>query len=94
MRRAIIDHLLRRGPTPVGELAKRFPVSRPAISQHLAVLKHARLVTDRADGNRRVYQLDAAGFESLRTYFEQFWSDALTAFQRRVDRQPKGRKKR
>lgn len=85
-RRAIIDRLL-RGPVSVGRLAEEFPVSRPAISQHLRVLKQANLVTDQAAGTRRVYQLNPQGFESLREYFDQFWSSALAAFQRKVEEQ-------
>jgi DNA-binding transcriptional ArsR family regulator len=83
-RRAILSRL-RNGPLAVGVLARGFPITRPAISQHLRVLKEARLVTDRADGNRRLYQLDPAGFDSLRDYLEQFWTDALSAFQARVE---------
>ncbi|HUP89660.1 MAG TPA: metalloregulator ArsR/SmtB family transcription factor [Longimicrobiales bacterium] len=94
MRRAIVDQLLKKGPSAVGELARQFPVSRPAISQHLAVLKSARLVTDRRDGNRRLYQIDPAGFDSLRSYFDQFWSDALAAFKRHADQQSNRRRKR
>jgi DNA-binding transcriptional ArsR family regulator len=85
-RRAIVDRLL-RGPVSVGRLAEEFPVSRPAISQHLRVLKQANLVTDQAAGTRRVYQLNPQGFESLREYFDQFWSSALAAFQRKVEEQ-------
>jgi DNA-binding transcriptional ArsR family regulator len=85
-RRAIIHRLL-RGPVSVGKLAQEFPVSRPAISQHLRVLKQANLVTDQASGTRRVYQLDPQGFESLRSYFDQFWSIALNAFQQKVEEQ-------
>ena len=85
-RRAIVHRLL-RGPISVGKLAEEFPVSRPAISQHLRVLKLASLVTDQISGTRRVYQLNAQGFESLRTYFDQFWSIALTAFQQKVEEQ-------
>src|ERR1051325_3468041 len=91
-RRAIVNHLLADGPMAVGELAKRFPVSRPAISQHLAVLKGAHLVTDRQEGNRRLYQLDPEGFDSLRDYFDQFWTGALAAFKQRVEEQPKRRR--
>ena len=83
-RRAILARLL-DGPLPVGELAREFPVSRPAISQHLRVLKDARLVTDRADGTRRVYTLNPDAFESLREYFDQFWNHALAAFKRTVE---------
>jgi DNA-binding transcriptional ArsR family regulator len=85
-RRAIIDRLL-RGPVSVGRLAEEFPVSRPAISQHLRVLKKANLVTDQAAGTRRVYQLNPQGFESLREYFDQFWSSALAAFKQKVEEQ-------
>ena len=85
-RRAILDRLL-RGPTSVGEIAKEFPVSRPAISQHLRVLKEARLVRDHVVGTRRLYELDHQGFESLRAYFDRFWSSALTAFKQRVEEQ-------
>jgi DNA-binding transcriptional ArsR family regulator len=85
-RRAIVDRLL-RGPISVGKLAEEFPVSRPAISQHLRVLKHAGLVTDQVDGTRRVYQLDPQGFESLRSYFDRFWSIALDAFKQKVEEQ-------
>jgi DNA-binding transcriptional ArsR family regulator len=83
-RRAIVARLL-DGPTAVGELARGFPISRPAISQHLRVLKEARLVFDRKAGNRRLYQLDPAGFASLREYFDRFWTVALEEFKRRVE---------
>ena len=83
-RRAILDRLL-KGPQPVGELAREFPVSRPAISQHLRILKQANLVVDRPAGNRRVYQLNPEGFDSLRDYFDQFWTQALTAFKKKVE---------
>jgi DNA-binding transcriptional ArsR family regulator len=68
-------------------LAEEFPVSRPAISQHLRVLKQANLVRDEVAGTRRVYQLNPDGFESLRAYFDQFWSQALAAFQQKVEEQ-------
>ena len=73
---------------PVGELARGFPISRPAISQHLRVLKEARLVTDRAAGTRRLYELDPAGFDSLRHYLDRFWTHALAAFKRKVEEVP------
>ncbi len=85
-RRAIVQRLL-RGPVSVGKLAEEFPVSRPAISQHLRVLKQANLVRDEVAGTRRVYQLNPDGFESLRAYFDQFWSQALAAFQQKVEEQ-------
>jgi DNA-binding transcriptional ArsR family regulator len=84
-RRAILARLI-HGPMAVGELAREFPVSRPAISQHLRVLKDANLVLDRPAGTRRLYQLNPAGFETLRQYFEQFWGQALEAFRREVER--------
>ncbi len=80
---------LLEGPAPVGKLAVGFPMSRPAISQHLKVLKDARLVMDHAQGNRRVYRLNPEGFNSLRDYLDQFWSIALEAFQKKVEAQEK-----
>jgi DNA-binding transcriptional ArsR family regulator len=84
-RRAIFEHLA-RGPSAVGDLAREFPVSRPAVSQHLRVLKDAGLVTDRRDGNRRLYAVDPRGVEAMRAYFDTFWSDALAAFQKAAER--------
>ena len=84
-RRAILARLV-DGPRAVGELAADFPVSRPAISQHLRILKNANLVVDRAAGNRRLYQLNPEGFETLQEYFEQFWGQALSAFRREVEK--------
>jgi DNA-binding transcriptional ArsR family regulator len=78
-RRAIFERLA-AGPRAVGELALRLPVSRPAVSQHLRVLKDAGLVLDRKVGNRRLYRLNAAGIEGLRDYFDRFWTQALEAF--------------
>jgi DNA-binding transcriptional ArsR family regulator len=86
-RRAILARLL-MGPLPVGELARDFPVSRPAISQHLGVLKRANLVTDRAAGTRRVYAVNPEAIESLRQYFDRFWVQALSAFKKRVEGHP------
>lgn len=82
--RAILARLL-AGPLPVGELARGFPVSRPAISQHLRLLKQANLVIDRPMGTRRVYQLHPEGFNSLREYFDQFWGLALDSFKNKVE---------
>jgi DNA-binding transcriptional ArsR family regulator len=84
-RRAIFERLA-RGPSAVGELAKDFPVSRPAVSQHLKVLKDAGLVIDRRDGSRRLYAVDPNGLDAMRAYFDSFWSDALAAFQRAAER--------
>jgi uncharacterized protein YndB with AHSA1/START domain len=72
----------------VGELASELPVSRPAVSQHLKVLKGARLVSDRPAGNRRIYQVDPAGLSAVRTYLDRFWTQALGAFKEAVERQP------
>jgi DNA-binding transcriptional ArsR family regulator len=85
-RRAILERLL-SGPLAVGELAREFPVSRPAISQHLRVLKNARLVVDRPAGTRRVYQVNPEGVEMLRRYFDRFWTDALAAFKKAADQE-------
>jgi DNA-binding transcriptional ArsR family regulator len=84
-RRAILARLVEAGPLPVGELAREFPMSRPAISQHLRVLKDARLVTDSAAGTRRVYAVNPQAIESLRKYFDRFWARALTAFKKKLD---------
>ncbi len=84
-RRAILARL-RKGPTPVGQLARGFSISRPAISQHLRVLKEAGLVVDRAEGTRRIYELNPAAFASLREYFDEFWGVALIAFKAHVQR--------
>lgn len=87
-RRAILSRLL-RGPVAVGELAREFPISRPAISQHLRILKDARLVADSAAGNRRYYTIDLEGLSNLRAYFDQFWDEALAAFKRTVEKESK-----
>jgi DNA-binding transcriptional ArsR family regulator len=84
-RRAILARLADDGPLAVGELAREFPVSRPAISQHLRVLKEAHLVVDTAAGTRRLYAVNPAAIESLHKYFERFWARSLAAFKRRVE---------
>nr|WP_257031007.1 metalloregulator ArsR/SmtB family transcription factor [Edaphobacter lichenicola] len=83
-RRMLLERL-RRGPLPVGELARGLTVSRPAVSQHLRVLKEAKLVRDEAAGTRRYYSLDPKGFEALRKYLDNFWGEALEAFQAKVE---------
>jgi DNA-binding transcriptional ArsR family regulator len=83
-RRAIFERL-GAGPRAVGELADELPVSRPAVSQHLKVLKDAGLVVDRKAGTRRLYQLDPQGVGALRAYFDTFWTQALTAFKDAVE---------
>src|SRR6058998_716668 len=78
-RRAIFEQL-RKGPRAVGEIADELPVSRPAVSQHLRVLKEAGLVTERRNGTRRIYRVDPDGLGELRAYFDEFWNEALAAF--------------
>ncbi len=84
-RRAIVECLAER-PRAVGELAERLPVSRPAVSQHLKVLKEAGLVVDRAVGTRRIYQLDPNGIGALRAELDRYWSQALANFKELVER--------
>jgi DNA-binding transcriptional ArsR family regulator len=84
-RRAIFERL-RKGPLPVGALAEGMPVSRPAVSQHLRVLKDAGLVGERKDGTRRVYSVQVQGLRELREYLERFWGDALGAFKAEAER--------
>ena len=78
-RRAIVEQL-RAGDRSVGELAAALPISRPAVSRHLRLLKEAGLVTDRAEGTRRLYRLHDAGIEAVRDYLEQVWGDATARF--------------
>ena len=87
-RRAIFERLAER-PRAVGELARDLPVSRPAVSQHLKVLKDAGLVVDRRDGNRRMYQLNPDGVGALRAYLDRFWTLSLAAFKRAAEQSPK-----
>jgi DNA-binding transcriptional ArsR family regulator len=84
-RRAIFERL-REGPRAVGELASGLPVSRPAVSQHLRVLKEAGLVSERRDGTRRIYRLDPSGLAEVRAYFDDFWTQALAAFKEAAER--------
>ena len=83
-RRAIFERVAGR-PSAVGELAEAFPVSRPAVSQHLKVLKEAGLVTDRRDGNRRIYRADPDGVAALRSELDRFWGQALATFKEVVE---------
>ena len=83
-RRAVFE-LLADGPRAVGDLARRLPVSRPAVSQHLRVLKDAGLVVDRPVGNRRLYRLDPEGVGAMRAYLDRFWDEALAAFAAAVE---------
>jgi DNA-binding transcriptional ArsR family regulator len=79
-RREIFERLARR-PRPVGELADGLPVSRPAVSQHLRVLRDAGLVSDTKYGSRRLYRVDPDGVAGMRAYLDRFWGDALAAFE-------------
>jgi DNA-binding transcriptional ArsR family regulator len=87
-RREIFERIA-SGPVAVGELARDLPVSRPAVSQHLRVLKDANLVIDRPAGTRRIYQLDPAGIEALRSYLDGFWNRSLAAFKQAAERTEK-----
>ena len=83
-RRAVFARVAQR-PRPVGEIARDLPVSRPAVSQHLRVLKDAGLVSDRSDGTRRIYMVRQDGLAALRAQLDQFWNDALVNFRALVD---------
>lgn len=85
-RRAVLRRL-RGGARSVGEIAEGMEVSRPAVSQHLKILRTARLVTVRAEGTRRVYAVDTRGIESLRKWLDGFWDEALTAFKVMAERE-------
>lgn len=87
-RRAIFERLA-SGPCSVGDLASELPVSRPAVSQHLRVLKEAGLVFDRPAGTRRLYQLDPDGVDAMRAYVDQFWNQALAAYKAAAELDPK-----
>ena len=84
--RRLVFERLRAGPQPVTAIARGLPVSRPAVSQHLKVLKEAGLVKDRPEGTRRVYSIDPLGLGELRRWLDQFWDEALAAFQEEVER--------
>jgi DNA-binding transcriptional ArsR family regulator len=86
-RRAIFEKIVQR-PRAVGELALELPVGRPAVSQHLRVLREAKLVTSRAVGTRRIYEVDPAGLAELRAFMEQFWNRALAAYRSAVEQPP------
>jgi DNA-binding transcriptional ArsR family regulator len=85
-RRAILDRLL-NGPASVGALSTAFPISRPAISQHLRILKDAQLVSDTTQGTKHFYKLNPEGFESVRTYLDRFRAIALEEFKKKVEGQ-------
>jgi DNA-binding transcriptional ArsR family regulator len=84
-RRRVFERL-KDGPHAVTDIARGLPVSRPAVSQHLRVLKEAGLVADRPEGTRRVYYIDPHGLAALRTWLDQFWDEALAAFQAEAER--------
>ena len=84
-RQAILERLA-GGPLAVGQLAAGLPVSRPAVSQHLKVLKQAGLVRDQAAGTRRLYSVDPDGLAALRSYFDRFWTTALAVFKEAAER--------
>src|SRR5476651_587723 len=84
-RRQVLERLA-EGPRAVGDLAEGLPVSRPAVSQHLKVLKEAGLVSDRQDGARRIYAIDPNGLGAMRAWLDQFWDVALAAFKAEVER--------
>lgn len=86
-RRAIFE-LLADGPRPVGEIARQLPVTRPAVSQHLKVLKEAGLVIDQASGTKRLYQLNPKAVGALRAYFDGFWNRSLAAFKQAAEQAP------
>ena len=90
-RRAIVL-MLAAGPMSVGDLAAQLPVTRPAVSQHLKVLKDAGLVREEAAGTRRIYRLDAAGVVALREQLDDFWDRALGGFRNVVERSRRGKK--
>jgi DNA-binding transcriptional ArsR family regulator len=94
-RRAVFERL-RKGPRAVGDIAEGLPVSRPAVSQHLKVLKEARLVTAYRDGTRQFYAIDTQGLADVRAYLDTFWGDALNAFKAYAEkdaRSPRARRK-
>jgi len=88
MRQAIVERLS-EGPLSVGQLAATLPVSRPAVSQHLKVLKDAALVRDEAQGTRRVYRIDPAGLGAIRQWLDRHWERALAAYVEEVEREEK-----
>jgi DNA-binding transcriptional ArsR family regulator len=91
-RRAIFERIA-RGPRSVGEIAEGLPVSRPAVSHHLRVLKDARLIHVRQEGTRNYYELDMAGLEALRKYLDRFWDRALDAFKEAAEQAQKEKKR-
>ena len=91
--RRLVLMRLRSGARSVGQIAERMEVSRPAVSQHLRVLKAARLVTDHAEGTRRLYAVDRRGIRALRSWLDGFWEEALSAFKEAAEREAVKEKK-
>ena len=89
-RRRVLERLSVR-PMAVGEIAAGMPVSRPAVSQHLKVLKEAGLVSDRQDGQRRIYAIDPKGLGAMRAWLDQFWDTALEALKAEIERKDEGK---
>jgi DNA-binding transcriptional ArsR family regulator len=85
-RRAIFERIAKR-PSSVGELAATLPVSRPAVSQHLRMLKEAQLVIDQAQGTKRIYRIDPRGLSIMRAWLDDHWGEALLAFQKFTDQE-------
>ncbi len=90
-RRAVLEEL-RDGPRAVGEIAARLPVSRPAVSQHLRVLKEAGLVTERQNGTQRLYRVNPDGLADLREYLSRFWEEALASFKAAAEKEERRKK--
>jgi DNA-binding transcriptional ArsR family regulator len=90
-RRAVLEEL-RHGPRAVGEIARELPVSRPAVSQHLRVLKEAGLVTERQNGTRRLYRVEPDALAELREYLETFWEGALANFKAAAEKEERRKK--
>jgi DNA-binding transcriptional ArsR family regulator len=90
-RRSVLEQL-RNGPRAVGEIAEQLPVSRPAVSQHLRVLKEAGLVTERQNGTRRLYRVDPEGLAGLREYLDGFWEEALASFKAAAEAEERRKK--
>ena len=88
MRQTIVERLAER-PMAVGELAAGLPVTRPAVSQHLKVLKEARLVRDEAQGTRRIYSIEPAGLGAIRAWLDRFWDQALAAYAAAAEKEEK-----
>src|SRR5689334_12160297 len=91
--RRLIFERLAKGAQPVGKLAQDLPISRPAVSQHLAALKAAGLVSDQAEGARRIYRIDPNGLAAIRVWLDQFWSATLDRYAEEIEIGAKGGKR-